>query len=111
MAALPGVPLHAPPRPGVALLKLSPKTGRTHQLRVHMTHLGHPLVADTMYGGRIPSDDAGGGWTLNRQALHAHSITFTHPISLDEMTLTAPLPADLREAWTKLGGGPLDEIA
>ena len=98
--------LHAPPRPGVALLKLSPKTGRTHQLRVHMTHLGHPLVADTMYGGRIPSDES--GWTLARQALHAHSITFTHPISLDEMTLTAPLPADLREAWVKLGGESLD---
>jgi 23S rRNA-/tRNA-specific pseudouridylate synthase len=77
-----------------ALLKLSPKTGRTHQLRVHMAVIGHPLVADTMYGGRIFKH---GDFILNRQALHAYEITFVHPATLETMTLKAPLPPDLEQ--------------
>ena len=96
---------HRVPPPGFALVKLSPRTGRTHQLRVHMSVLGHPIVADTMYGGRI-MDAAGetGNFVMARQALHAHSITFTHPISLKEMTLEAPLPPDMLQTWRRLGG-------
>jgi 23S rRNA pseudouridine1911/1915/1917 synthase len=77
-----------------ALLKLSPKTGRTHQLRVHMSTLGHPLVGDIMYGGRPLLTD---NLRFERQALHAQEITFVHPGTLKSMTLTAPLPPDMGE--------------
>jgi 23S rRNA pseudouridine1911/1915/1917 synthase len=83
--------LPAPPA-RYALVKLSPKTGRTHQLRVHLSHLGYPIVADTMYGGRFFEF---GDYRLERQALHAYEITFVHPGTLETMTLQAPLPADL----------------
>lgn len=75
-----------------ALVKLTPKTGRTHQLRVHMAAIGHPIVGDTMYGGRLFRK---GDFTLERQALHAFEICFTHPIQLESMTLQAPLPPDI----------------
>jgi 23S rRNA pseudouridine1911/1915/1917 synthase len=76
---------------GFCYVQLSPKTGRTHQLRVHMTTLGHPLVGDTMYGGRVFES---GSFRMERQALHAAQISFIHPISLQQMTLCAPLPPD-----------------
>jgi 23S rRNA pseudouridine1911/1915/1917 synthase len=84
------------PRPPekFSLLKLEPKTGRTHQLRVHMSHRGHPIVGDTMYGGRIVE---AGDFRFARQALHAHEITFVHPVTLSTMTLSAPLPQDLQQ--------------
>ena len=75
-----------------ALVKLAPKTGRTHQLRVHMTAIGYPMVGDTTYGGRVfQAED----FRLERQALHAFQINFVHPVTLERMTLEAPLPADL----------------
>jgi 23S rRNA-/tRNA-specific pseudouridylate synthase len=83
--------LPAPPGK-FAFVKLSPKTGRTHQLRVHMTALGFPMVGDTMYGGRIFE---AGDFRFARQALHAYEITFTHPVTLEKMTLAAPLPPDM----------------
>jgi 23S rRNA pseudouridine1911/1915/1917 synthase len=66
-------------------------TGRTHQIRVHMAHIGHPLVADELYGGA----PAGG---LARQALHAYRLAFNHPVSGRALEFHAPLPADLRQA-------------
>jgi len=77
-----------------SLIKLTPKTGRTHQLRVHLSHIGFPIVGDTMYGGRIVEHE---GFRFARQALHAYEITFTHPITLNPMTLNAPLPPDIEE--------------
>jgi len=77
-----------------SLIKLTPKTGRTHQLRVHMSHIGFPMVGDTMYGGRLVELD---GFRFARQALHAFEITFVHPITLQSMTLNAPLPPDFEE--------------
>lgn len=83
----------APTPPGrFCFVKLSPKTGRTHQLRVHMAAIGHPMVGDTMYGGRIVES---AGFRFDRQALHAHQITFVHPGTFQTMTLTAPLPPDI----------------
>lgn len=93
--------LPAPP-PRFALVQLSPRTGRTHQLRVHMSARGHPIVGDTMYGGRIYQS---GAWQFARQALHAHEITLIHPATLQPMTLTAPLPADMRELISHLEAG------
>jgi 23S rRNA pseudouridine1911/1915/1917 synthase len=84
-----------------SFIKLTPKTGRTHQLRVHMATIGHPLIGDTMYGGRIfESAD----FRFDRQALHAHQITFIHPGTLQPMTLSAPLPADMSQLLTILRG-------
>jgi len=87
-----------------ALVKLSPKTGRTHQLRVHMSHLGHSIVGDTTYGGRA-IEAVDGSWTFTRQALHAFEITFVHPITLNPLTLGAPLPADIRQVIEVTRGG------
>jgi len=76
-----------------SFVKLWPKTGRTHQLRVHMTAVGHPMLGDTMYGGRIFEAE---GFRFERQALHAFEISFVHPATLQTMTLSAPLPPDIR---------------
>ena len=94
-----------------SLVKLKPKTGRTHQLRVHMAALGFPLVGDTMYGGRVfvdPSPDGNptNDFRFERQALHAAEITFVHPILLSNMTLKAPLPADWTTLRAVLKNGP-----
>jgi 23S rRNA pseudouridine1911/1915/1917 synthase len=94
------------PASGFSLVKLSPKTGRTHQLRVHMSAIGFPLVGDTMYGGReIHVTDAEGPFTFDRQALHAAEITFVHPVTLQTMTLKAPLPADIVRLMKLVRGG------
>ena len=90
---------NAKPPGRFAMLKLSPKTGRTHQLRVHMSHLGHPIVGDTMYGGRVveTADDEAtpGHFRFERQALHAFQIAFVHPITLKPMMLEAPPRDDI----------------
>src|SRR5687768_10180800 len=87
--------LPMPPTSKFSHVKLTPKTGRTHQLRVHMAAIGHPIVGDTMYGGRIYER---GELRFERQALHAAEITFVHPVALETMTLAAPLPPDMRAA-------------
>lgn len=86
----------APPEK-YSLIKLTPKTGRTHQLRVHLAHKGYPIVGDTMYGGRIfqHASPDGTGFRLERQALHAYEISFIHPGTLETITLRAPLPPDM----------------
>lgn len=86
-----------------SVVKLSPKTGRTHQLRVHMSHRGWPIVGDTMYGGRVIQI---GDFKFERQALHAYEITFVHPITLQTMTLQAPLPADIQQLLASLQFSP-----
>jgi 23S rRNA pseudouridine1911/1915/1917 synthase len=91
-----------------SLVRLKPKTGRTHQLRVHLATLGHPIVGDTMYGGRI---FAQGDFRLERQALHAFEITFVHPGTLDPMTLRAPLPPDMTKLLDILRSGSNTRIA
>lgn len=77
------------------LVRASLRTGRTHQIRVHMAHLGHPLVGDALYGGA----PAGG---LARQGLHAYRLAFIHPATGQALAFHAPVPADLAaavEAW------------
>ena len=83
------------------LVELYPKTGRTHQLRVHMSCLHHPIVGDRMYGGgplyRSQLEgrpDLAEGPLIVRQALHAHTIEFAHPRTGEPMKLQAPWPAD-----------------
>ncbi len=94
---------HPAPPERFCFLKLSPKTGRTHQLRVHMSHKGHPMVGDTMYGGRVFQHE---DWRFERQALHAYEITFVHPGTLETMTLKAPLPPDMTRLLDLLRSAP-----
>lgn len=82
----------------VTVLDLFPETGRTHQLRVHLAAIGHPIVGDATYGGRrrgarLPEAIV----AFPRQALHAAEIAFDHPTTGRRVVLTAPLPHDLRE--------------
>ena len=91
-------------------MRLSPRTGRTHQLRVHMTHIGHPILCDRLYGGHremtrdeirgIRGSDAVAGESnpklIQRQALHARSLTLAHPQTGWRMSFRADWPDDLR---------------
>jgi 23S rRNA pseudouridine1911/1915/1917 synthase len=82
---------------GYTVVKLMPKTGRTHQLRVHMSSIGHPMMGDAMYGGRVVSehDLTGAGDfepLIGYQALHARLLQLNHPILEKPITFEAPLP-------------------
>ena len=87
---------------GYTLVKLSPKTGRTHQLRVHMSYIGHPVVGDQMYGGPPASMRAltgAGDETpfMPYQALHAWRIEFKHPIKETPMSIEAPFRTNFKK--------------
>ncbi len=95
--------------PPFALIEFHPKTGRTHQLRVHASFLGHPIVGDRLYGGGpvyrsqlLGQHDVAEGPIITRQALHAREITFQHPRTMKPMTLSAPLPDDFKVALDTL---------
>jgi 23S rRNA pseudouridine1911/1915/1917 synthase len=77
-------------------LRATLQTGRTHQIRVHAAHIGHPLLADSLYGG---APAAG----MVRQALHAERLAFVHPVSAESMAFTSPPPADLQLALGRWG--------
>jgi len=71
------------------LVKLRLETGRTHQIRAHMSHIGHPVLGDTLYGGRKEG--------INRQALHCWRISMLHPLTNKPLVLQAPLPMDMQK--------------
>ncbi|HHY91717.1 MAG TPA: RluA family pseudouridine synthase, partial [Firmicutes bacterium] len=77
-------------------LEASLETGRTHQIRVHLAYIGHPVVGDPVYGRRQ------GNLGLKRQFLHAARLSFTHPVSGEELTFTSPLPPDLAGVLAEL---------
>ena len=96
---------------GAALVECRPVTGRTHQIRVHLAHIGHALVGDQVYAGkqwRAIADPALAARCRDfpRQALHAWRLTVTHPVSGATMTFEAPLPADLAGLLADLRGAP-----
>lgn len=77
----------------LSLVSLRLETGRTHQIRVHMASIGHPLIGDFLYN---PSDKQ-----MKRQALHAWHLSFRHPITKEEMCFEAPIPDDMMLFWEK----------
>jgi len=87
---------------GYALVELELKTGRTHQIRVHLAHLGWSIVGDDIYGGSFLNEDEINPEAvadlplMHRQALHARMIAFTHPITDKHLQIIAPLPDDFR---------------
>jgi len=98
--------------PGYSLVKLRLLTGRTHQIRVHMAYLGHPVVGDHLYchgdpfkyreiygnpKGRETNPEIVSD-LINRQALHAYELSFLHPVTGENMTLNADIPEDIRNA-------------
>ena len=83
-----------------ALLEVELVTGRTHQIRVHLSFIGHPVVGDREYGVRGRLEQESG---LERQFLHAYRLSFPHPQSGDQLTFEEPLPEDLQQALHKLG--------
>ena len=80
-----------------SLLELALETGRTHQIRVHLAYLGHPIVGDSVYGKKSPG--------LDRHFLHAHQLGFSHPETGDPVELGSPLPPDLEQALELLRKG------
>ena len=79
---------------GAALVKCSPLTGRTHQIRLHLAHAGHSIVGDDIYGRQGP-------W-IGRQALHAAALEVTHPVTGERLLIRAPLLPDMRRACQML---------
>ena len=95
-----------------SLVRLKPKTGRTHQLRVHLAHIGSPILCDRLYGGHrdVSREEVLGGVrqadqevVLNRQALHARRLELTHPQTQKRMVFEADLPDDIQAVLDVLG--------
>ncbi len=90
--------------PGLTLCHVAIHTGRTHQIRVHLSAIGHPIVGDSLYGGihrRVPADIRS-VLRLERPFLHAHRLAFRHPRDARRMEVTAPLPDDLQSVLDEL---------
>ncbi|GAA4703202.1 RluA family pseudouridine synthase [Brevibacillus fulvus] len=82
--------------PQAALVELSLETGRTHQIRVHLSYMGHPLLGDDLYGGSLA--------LINRQALHAVRLSFLHPRSQERLDFYEPLPEDMEQLLKQVIG-------
>jgi prolipoprotein diacylglyceryl transferase len=92
--------------PGLTLCQVAIHTGRTHQIRVHLSGIGHPIVGDSLYGGvhrRVPGDIRA-VQRLERPFLHAARLAFTHPRDGRRMEFTAPMPADLLDVLDEIPG-------
>ncbi len=88
---------------GFSFLKIAPRTGRTHQIRVHMLHIKHPIVADDMYGGKLvypwqlkDAESTDEEPIISRPALHAYTLEFKHPTTEKMVKFEAPLPEDMQ---------------
>lgn len=94
---------------GFAVLRVSPRTGRTHQIRIHLAHIGCPVLCDRLYGGRaritrgeIRRDPRDTHILLERQALHARWLRFSHPTTGEPLEIEAPLADDMRAVLDEL---------
>jgi 23S rRNA pseudouridine1911/1915/1917 synthase len=86
------------PLPDASLLRVTLDTGRTHQIRVHMAAIGHPVLGDRHYGGRM-------SYGLTRQFLHAARLSFPHPVTGEEVDVESPLPEDLAQVLARASAG------
>ncbi|HEX9945593.1 MAG TPA: RluA family pseudouridine synthase [Thermoanaerobaculia bacterium] len=95
-------------RAGISLLEMDLATGRTHQIRVHLKHIGHPLVGDPVYGEArwkgLPRPVQAALRDFPRPALHAWRLTFRHPGTGEPLAFEAPVPEDLRTLWERVTG-------
>ncbi|MGQ0735123.1 MAG: RluA family pseudouridine synthase [Acidobacteriota bacterium] len=93
--------------PGLSLLRVAIATGRTHQIRVHLSHIGHPIVGDALYGGahRRVAGHLRAVQRLERPFLHAERLAFSHPRTGERLQFTAPLPDDLRRVLDEIDQG------
>jgi 23S rRNA pseudouridine1911/1915/1917 synthase len=93
---------------GIALVELDLHTGRTHQIRVHLKHIGYPLIGDPVYGEArwkaLPRPLQAAVRDFPRPALHAWKLAFRHPVSGEMLRFEAPVPEDLRGVWEKVAG-------
>ncbi|OFW11943.1 MAG: hypothetical protein A3F69_06170 [Acidobacteria bacterium RIFCSPLOWO2_12_FULL_66_10] len=97
--------------PALTLIQVAIHTGRTHQIRVHLSAIGHPVVGDALYGGvhrRVPGDIRA-VTRLERAFLHAAKLAFMHPVERRRMEFTSPLPADLQRVLDELRGPIAEE--
>ena len=86
-----------------ALVECALETGRTHQVRVHMASIGHPLLGDPVYGRRGKAHrELLKNLGFQRQALHAASLGFTHPVTKHRLSFSSRMPADMQELFTHL---------
>jgi 23S rRNA pseudouridine1911/1915/1917 synthase len=85
-----------------ALVECSLETGRTHQVRVHMASIGHPLLGDPVYGRSKAHRELLKSLGFHRQALHAARLGFTHPVTKHRLSFTSPMPADMQELFNQL---------
>jgi 23S rRNA pseudouridine1911/1915/1917 synthase len=97
--------------PGLTLCQVAIHTGRTHQIRVHLSAIGHPIVGDSLYGGvhRRVAGDIRAVQRLERPFLHAARLAFTHPVEGRRMQFITPLPGDLERILNDLPGWPPEE--
>ncbi len=92
---------------GASLVRLELETGRTHQIRVHFSHLGFPLIGDLLYGGGPVPGRPRAGAAVKRQALHGESLVFPHPWTREKTEVVCPWPEDLERLRRDLeAGGP-----
>ena len=102
-------------RAGLSLLELDLATGRTHQIRVHLKHAGHPLVGDPVYGEArwkgFPRPVQAWLRDFPRPALHAWRLAFRHPGTGEILACEAPVPADFRALWERVAGTPFPALA
>ena len=82
--------------------KMELETGRTHQIRVHMSHIGHPIIGDTVYGGGKTPFEKANASLLNGQCLHARELSFPHPVTKEIMHFEADLPKEFISLIEKL---------
>ncbi len=91
----------------LSLVECSLKTGRTHQVRVHMTSIGHPLIGDKVYGrppkGAAQNESIRAAYLFDRQALHSYKMSFIHPKTNREMRFEIPLPPDMQAVVDSTG--------
>ena len=88
---------------GFALVEARPRTGRTHQIRAHLRHIGHPILGDPSYGDRRRNEEARGRFGLWRPFLHAWRVELAHPVTGERLLVEAPLPEELRRVLEAAG--------